>query len=158
MGLGESQAGGGVLREFNDGQGSQFAEDDVDHAGSKAVTGLLGEFHAIVDGRVRRDAIEVKDLECAEPESDENFRFKAGVGMLEQGLDLVVEANLPAEGAENKRGGQIAVGRGENVDGFAAQQIVRVGLATLDGDEDVEGGFSRGRNFCETVLRRCLAA
>ncbi len=58
----------------------------------------------------------------------------------------MVEADLPAQHAQHQRRGQVAVGWRESVDGFAAQQIVGVGVAALDGHEDLEGGFAGGRD------------
>ena len=58
----------------------------------------------------------------------------------------MVETNLPAQHAENQSRGQVAVSRRESVDGFAAQQIVGVGLAALDGQKNLEGRFARWRN------------
>jgi hypothetical protein len=111
------------------------------------VTGLLGKFDAFIDGGAGGDSIEMKYLKCAELERDQDFRFKPCVGVFEQRLELVVEANLPAEDAEDKRCGQIAVRCGKSIDSFAAEQIVRMGLAALNGHEDVEGGFSCGGDF-----------
>ena len=99
----------------------------------------------------------MQNLKCAEAESDQDFRIELGVGVLEQGLNLVIEANLPAEYAEHQGRGQIAVGGRERVDGFAAEQIVRVGVAAFDGHEDLEGGFARRRNIRGAILRRGLA-
>jgi hypothetical protein len=67
--------------------------------------------------------------------------------VLEQRMELVFKANLPAEDAEDKRCGQIAVWRGKNIDSFAAKQIVGVGLAAFDGHEDVECSSTGEGNF-----------
>ena len=68
----------------------------------------------------------------------------------------MVEPNLPAEHAQHQGRGQIAVGGRESVDGLAAQQIVGVGLAALDGHENLEGGLASGRDLGRAILRRSL--
>ena len=85
----------------------------------------------------------MEKLKSAEAKSDEDLGIELGVGALEKGLQLVIELNLPTEDAENEGRGEIAVGRGEGVDGFGAQEIVRVRLAAFDGDEDLKCGFAR---------------
>jgi hypothetical protein len=50
---------------------------------------------------------------------------------------------LPTEDAENESRGEITVGCGECVDGLGAEEIVRVRLSALDGDEDLKCGFAR---------------
>jgi hypothetical protein len=87
----------------------------------------------------------VENLKGSQAESNEYFRIEFGIGAFEQGMELMVEADLPAEYAENQGRGQIAIGCGKCVDGFAAEQVVGVGVAVLDGHENLEGGFaSRG--------------
>jgi predicted component of type VI protein secretion system len=61
-------------------------------------------------------------------------------------MDLVVEANLPAEHAQHQRRGQVAISLRESVDSLSAQQIVGVGLATLDGHENLKGCFACWRD------------
>ena len=80
---------------------------------------------------------------CAQAQGDENLGIELGVGAGQQGAELVVELNLPAQHAQDQRRGQVAVGSGERVDGFAAQQIVGVGMAALDGHQNLEGGLAR---------------
>jgi hypothetical protein len=88
------------------------------------VTGLLGEFHALVDGGAGWNTVQMEQLEGAEAQGDQDLRVEPGVGVLEEGLQLVVEANLPAEHTEDQGGGQVAVWRGESIDSFAAEQVV----------------------------------
>ena len=111
------------------------------------MAGLLGQLHALVDGGAGGDAVHVEQLECAQAQGDENFGVEFGVGAGEQGVKLVVELNLPAQHAQHQRRGQVAVGSARDVDGFAAQQIVGVGLAALDGHENLEGGFAGWRDW-----------
>jgi hypothetical protein len=66
----------------------------------------------------------------------------------------VVEADLPAKYAKNQRCGQVAIGKRKSVDGFAAQQIVRVRVAAINCEQHVEGGFASRGNFCRAILRR----
>jgi hypothetical protein len=87
----------------------------------------------------------MKDLEGAEAERDQDFGVEPCVGVFEEGMELVVQANLPAEHAEHQGCGQVAVGGGERIHGFAAEQVVGVGLAALDGHEYRESGFAGWR-------------
>ena len=97
------------------------------------MAGLLGEFDALVDGGAGGNAVHAQNLECAEAQGDQDFRLEFSFGPGEQGLHLMVEANLPAKHAQNQRRGQVAIGGGERVDGFAAEQVVRMRIAALDG-------------------------
>ena len=107
------------------------------------MTGLLGQFHALVDGGTGGNAIQMQYLKCAQTQRDKNFSIELGVGMLEEGLNLVVEEDLPAKHAEDEGCGEVAVRRGERVDGFAAKQIVGMRLAAFDCQQNVEGRFAR---------------
>jgi hypothetical protein len=85
----------------------------------------------------------MRDLKCAEAKRDANFSIEARIGPREQGLQLMVEANLPTEHAKHERRGKMAVGGRKSVDGFAAQQIVGVRLPTLDSEQNLKSGFPR---------------
>ena len=111
----------------------QLAQDGVDHAGGEAVAGLFGQLDAFVDCGAGGDAVQVQQLECAQAECDQDFCIELRMGARQQDLDLMVELNLPAQHAQNECRGQVAVRRGERVDGFAAQQVVGMGVAALDG-------------------------
>ena len=92
---------------------------------------LLCEFHAFVDGSPGRNAIKVEQLKRAHSQSDEHFSIDARSRSFQEGLDLLIELNLPAKHAQHERSGQIAVGCGKRVDLSAAQKIVGVRLAAL---------------------------
>ena len=117
----------------------ESAEDGVDHARGELLAGLLGQFHAFIDGGTRGDAVHVQNLECTQAEQDEDFRIEFGVGVSEQSPDLVVEADLPAEDAEDHGCDQISIEGRESADGFVAQQVVSMRAVALDCHENYEG-------------------
>ena len=51
------------------------------------MTGLPGEFHALVNGCVGRNAIEVPQLKGAKTERDEHFGIELGIGALKKRPD-----------------------------------------------------------------------
>ena len=115
---------------------------------------LLGQLHTFVDGGAGRNAVHVQNLKCAQAQRYADFGFEFSVGVLEQRLQLVVEADLPAEHAENQGCGEIAVCRRECADGFAAQQVIGKGVPSLHSQEDVEGCFACQGNPGGAILRR----
>jgi len=84
------------------------------------MAGLLGEFHALIDGGAGGNAIHVENLKCAKAQGNADLCIKLGVRALEQGLKLMVELDLPAEYAEHHGGGEVAVRNRKRVDGFAS--------------------------------------
>ena len=87
------------------------AQDRIHHARGKPMPGLLGQLHALVDRRMRRNAIEKPEAEtrpgaAAISTSASSFAF----GRLSSGRRFVVEPDLPAQHAEHQRRGQVAVG------------------------------------------------
>ena len=56
---------------------------------------LLGQFYALVDRCAGGNAIQMEQLKRAETKRDPNFSVKFGIGVFEQGVQLVVEANSP---------------------------------------------------------------
>lgn len=122
------------------------AKDRVDHAGGVGRSVGAGHLHAFMDGGVRRDAVHVQQLEDAEAQREQGCVVKFGVGALEHGAQYGVELQLPAEDAEDERGGEVAVFGGEAVDGGGVQQVVGVSGAGHDAIEDLDGGVARGRD------------
>ena len=107
---------------------------------------LFRQLHALIDGGVSGNAIEKLQLKGAEAESDENFRIEPGIGTFQSRANLGIQPDLPAKHAQHQGGRQIAVGDAERIDFLASEQIVRVGLAALDGEKNVEGSLARGRD------------
>ena len=87
---------------------------------------LLGELHALVDRRARRNAVQMQQLECAEAKRDPNLSIKLGARPCEQPSNLIVQLDLPAQHAQHESRGQVAVGRGKSSNRLAAQQIIGV--------------------------------
>jgi len=75
------------------------------------MAGLLGELNTLVDSGSGGDAVEMKQLKGAETQGDPDFRFELRIGVFEKSLKLMVQANLPAQYAENQCGAKVAVGR-----------------------------------------------
>ena len=96
--------------------GGYFAQDGVDHAGSVGFACGAAEFDTLAEGGVGGDAIEVKELEGSETESDGDGIGEALVGALEKSADAGVEGDLPAEDAHDEGGGEVAIFGGECVD------------------------------------------
>ena len=111
----------------------QLAQHRVDHAGGEAVTGVLGQLHALVNRGARRDAVHIQNLKRAQPQDDLNLRVELGVGPGEQRMKLMIEQNLPAQYAQHERRSQVAVRSRESVDCPAAQQLIGVRLPAFDG-------------------------
>ena len=107
-----------------------------------------------------RNAIEMQQSETRPAAArSESPRSSLALGRLSKRANLVVQTNLPAQHAEHQRRGQVAVCRGERIDGFAAQQIVGVRLPALDGHQNVEGALRAAGDFmrdgaaCSSPLR-----
>ncbi len=75
------------------------------------MAGLLGQFHAFVDGGAGGNAVQMQQLKRAQPQGNQYLRIEFGVGAFEQRLQLMIELNLPAQHAQHQRRGQVAVGR-----------------------------------------------
>ena len=138
MGFGECEFGRRLLKEVNGRSARELAEDGVDHAGGEAMAGLNGQLNALADGGVGGNAVEQEKLKGAETESYKDFGIEFGIGTLEERSKLVVEANLPAEDAEDESCDEIAVGGRESVYGVAAEQIAGVGWSALDSQENLK--------------------
>ena len=143
VGFGEGEFGRILLRIVDARRAGQFAEHSVNDAGCEAMTGLLGQFHALVYCCTCGNAIEIQYLERAHAQRDKNFRIDLGVGMREERPQLVVDPDLPPKHTQHQRRGQIAVNRGESVDRFATKQVVRMRLAAFDCQQNVEGCLAR---------------
>ena len=140
--------GGGALV---DGEAGRFlagdvAQDSVDHAGCVRVAAGAREFDALVERSVRGDAVEVDELEGAEAERDGDSIGEALIGALEEGLNAGVEGDLTAEGAKDKRRGEVAVFGRELCGVRRVEEIVAVALPCCDEGEDVKRGEARGRD------------
>ena len=92
---------------------------------------------------MRRDAVEVKKLEGSETECDGDRLREALVGTLEERLDAGIESDLPAEGAENEGGDEVAVSRRQLRGVGGVKQVVAVSLPCCDKRKDVEGREAR---------------
>ena len=55
--------------------------------GGKAMAGLLGQLHALIDGGVRGNAIEKLKLKCAQAQSDRDFGIEFGFRLRDQELE-----------------------------------------------------------------------
>ena len=60
-----------------------------------------------------RDAVHVAELEGGEAHGDQSLFGDAGVGAAEKGAETGVEGDLPAQDAEDERGGEGFVGGAE---------------------------------------------
>ena len=105
--------------------------------------GLLGQFHALINGGARRNAVQMQKLKSAQPQRNQNLRHRAWRWGVSAGLQLAVELNLPAQHAQHQRRCQIAVGARKSVDGLAAQQIVGVRLAPLNRQQNLKCRLAR---------------
>ena len=85
------------------------------------MSGLLGEFHAFVNGGAGRDAIEMQQLKCSQAQRDEHFRFELCVGTLEKRAQRLIEFDLPTQHAEYQSSGKISILRGECRDGLSTK-------------------------------------
>lgn len=99
---------------------------------------LPGQFHTLIDGGTWRNAIEIEQLESSQAQSDQNLWIKPGVRPGEKFSQLLIKKNLPTEYAENQRRGQMSIAIRKGRDRIAAQQIVGVRPAALNGKEDLK--------------------
>lgn len=108
---------------------------------------------------MRRDAVEVEELEGSKAERDGDRLCEALVGTLEERLDAGIESDLPAEGAENERGNEVAVFRRQLRGVGGVKQVVAISLPCCDEHEDVEGREACGRDwlgFGRWLGQRCF--
>jgi hypothetical protein len=105
-----------------------------------------GEFDALIECSVRRDAIEMEKLEGSEAECDDDGLSEALIWALQEWLDAGVEGDLPAERAEHERSGEVAVFRGELCGVRGVQEVVTIALPCRDKHEDFECSETRGRD------------
>jgi hypothetical protein len=123
------------------------------------VAGGADEFYGLGQSRVGGDAVEVEELEGSHAECGGDGGGER-VGTLEEGGDAGVEGDLPAEDAEDKGVGEVAVGLREGGHGGAVEEVVGVGGRVGYTEEDGEGGGAGGgdggvrEGLCKT-LRRC---
>ena len=111
------------------------------------MSGLFGQSYGFANGCVGGDAIEVLELKCSEAQSNLNFRVEACIGFGEQRTDYSVEPDLPAQGAHDQGGAEIAILRRKNRDAGTAKQIVGMGMTSLDFEKNREC-FTAGRGDC----------
>ena len=99
-----------------------------------------------IDGGMGGNAIEKAELESSHTEGNRDLRIEFGSRLLDQELELVIETNLPAKNAKDESCSQMAIVMRECVDRFRTQQVIGVSFAALDGQQNVEGGFTRWRD------------
>lgn len=104
------------------------------------------EFDAFIEGGVRRNAIEVKNLESGETQRDGDGLSETLVRPLQERLDARIEGDLPAERTEHECGCEVAVFRGEFCSVRRVQEVVAIALPCRDEHEDVERCETRGRH------------
>ena len=73
------------------------------------MTSLLCTLDALIDRRMRGNAIHMQQLKCAQPQGDQHLRIELRIWMLQQWPDRRVEVNLPAQHAQYQRSRQVAV-------------------------------------------------
>ena len=108
--------------------------------------GRAHELDRLVHGGVARHAVQVAELERAEPERRQHRRIELAHRPLAERLDRMVERPLPLDRAEGELPREravavVEVGRG------AAQRPVGVRTLLGDAQEDVEGGPPGGRDL-----------
>src|SRR5271156_7114939 len=87
----------------------QLAKDGVYHTSSKRLSRLLSQFHALADGRVGRNAIQIQKLERAQTQSGLDYGCKPGIWPSQQGSNARVELHLPTQRAEHEGRRQRAI-------------------------------------------------
>ena len=88
-----------------------FAQHRVHHARGKAVAGLLGQLHAFVNGRMRRNPVKIEQLKRAQPQRNSYLGVQLGIGLVQQFLDACIQQRLPAQHAQHQSRDQIAIRR-----------------------------------------------
>ena len=108
------------------------------------MAGPLGQLDALIDGGMGRNAIKEAELKGSHAKSDRDLWIKCFSGSGEE-FQLAIEEDLPAKHTEHECCGEMAVGGRERVDRLRTQQVIRVRVAALDSQQNVEGGFTCGR-------------
>ena len=138
--------GGCALVEWPSGslQRGELTQDGVDHACGVRVAAGAGKLDALVEGSVRRDPVEVYELEGSKAERDGDGFGKPLIGALKERLDTGIQRDLPAKGAEDQRRRKIAVFRRERCRMRRMKKIVAVALSLGNEHENLEGSLSGG--------------
>lgn len=82
-----------------------------------------------MNGRVRRNPIEIQQLIRPHAQRRRDFEAELGIGARQQGPDACIQRQLPAERAQYQRGGQVAILGREGVDLARAQKIIAVRIS-----------------------------
>src|SRR6266496_2707343 len=102
MPLGQRQVRRGVLCSSCCRRVRELAEYGVDHSRCKAVPGLLGQLHTLIDCGAGGNTIKMQQLKGAETQSNQYFDIEFCIWMLEMNSQLMIEAYLPAKHAKHK--------------------------------------------------------
>jgi hypothetical protein len=93
---------------------------------------------------MRRNPVEVYELEGSKAERDGHGFGKPLIGALKKRLDTGIQRDLPAKGAEDQRRCKIAVFRRERCRMQGMKKIVAVALSRGNKHENLEGSLSGG--------------
>ncbi len=121
-------------------------QDGVDEPVAAAAAGLR-QLDALVDGRVRRDAVEEQQLQQAEPQRVADGRVELRDGPSREPLDQVVERAAALHGAVGERGREGVLAALEpGAGGLAGERAIGVRAVLLDPPQDRGGDPAGGRN------------